>query len=52
MVMVIIAIIPRAATVFQLLVELIYASYHLLFGEEERLYAFSRKLAFDRTISL
>lgn len=51
-VMVIIATVSRAATMFQLLVELMYACYpHLPFGEEEGLYAFSRKLAFGRMIS-
>lgn len=53
MVMVIIATISRAATMFQLLAELMYACYpHLLFREEEGLHAFSRKLAFGRMISL
>lgn len=53
MVMVIIATISGAPTMFQLLDEPMYACYsHLLFEEEEGFYAFSRKLAFGRTISL
>lgn len=53
MVMVIIATISGAPTMFQVVDEMIYACYsHLLLGEEEGCYALSRKLVFGGTISL
>lgn len=53
MVMVIIATISGAPTMFQVVDEMIYACYsHLLLGEEEGCYAVSRKLIFGGTISL
>lgn len=52
MVMVIIATILGAPTMFQVVDDIIYACYsHFLLGEEEGGYAFSRKLVFGGTIS-
>lgn len=53
MVMVIIATISGAPTMFQVVDEMIYACYsHILLGEEQGCYAFPRKLVFGGAISL